>query len=204
MTNCTSCGKVPEVGAKFCVECGAAVRAPGSRATFGPRYAAFLVDITAVLGLWLVASIVTRPFSRLYEGPEVPGVDLGPLTAAVGSLLSIILVPVVALIYFAASNARGRSLGKRIVGIEVRRLSGTRPGAIRGFLRAAVVWGPLAMMIGGQILGVIGNESAGRAAGRFGAAAFAAVWIFNLATAMFGRRRRGLHDLAAGTETVYR
>lgn len=202
MSVCTSCGTALETGAKFCVECGTSVRAPGSRATFGPRYAAFLVDITAVLGLWFVASIIARPFARLYQTPDVPGVDLGPITAVVGALLSVVLIPVVALIYFAIANARGHSVGKKIVKVRVRRLTGTRPGPIRGVVRAGVVWGPLALMVGGQIIAQVGSGGVGAALARFGAATFLLVWAFNIATAMFSRGRRGLHDLAAGTEVV--
>lgn len=202
-TRCPACGAAHEPAARFCPECGRALRLPGTRATFGPRYAAFLVDLTVVLAVWIVSSFLAQPLSSLFAretGLRVAGFQ-APET--VGTVIQVLLLPIVALLYFAISEGRnGRTVGKRVVGLRVRKLGGSLPGFGRALLRAAVVWGPLVMLIGGQMASGLERSAASVALVRAGAVLFPLVWVGNVLLAILWRERRGIHDLAAGTEDV--
>lgn len=193
---CSSCGAVRQRGSKFCAECGHAFRVAGSRSTFGPRYAALLVDLSAMLGLWFLIQLFSRPISGLLV-TSYAGVKLDP-----GTLISIVLVPLIAFLYFAVGDRKGQTVGQRSVGIRLQRVSGEPPGLGASTLRSAVMWGPLMLILFGELVGGLGNDGLGRGLVTVGAPLFAIVWVANLVMALTPRFRRGLQDLAAGTEMV--
>ncbi len=201
---CTNCEAELGPRARFCPECGRAVKLPGSRATFGPRYAALLVDLSVVFALWFVASIAFRPFIRLLPDPPADRVALGNFTPAFEALAGVILIPLVALLYFWISHAiKGRTLGKKIVGLRVVRL-GTQyqPGWMRSLIRDAIVWGPLLLFLGGAAGTTIWGGGLSTLIGRIGAPLLLITLLGNLGAVIFWKEHRGLHDLGAGTETI--
>lgn len=198
---CVSCGAKLRPGARFCDECGTPVRTAGAPATFGARYAAFLVDVTVVVMVWFIASIVLQPFVRMLPNASGGGVEIGAFTATVGSIIGIVMLPLVAIFYIGISDARSRTIGKRIVGIRVRRGS-SRPGFLRSLLRASVLWGPILLMASGNLFDVYGAGAAGLTLVRIAAPLALIAWPVTLAMVAATKRRRGLDDLIAGTETV--
>lgn len=198
---CASCGAKLRLDAKFCDKCGSAVRTAGAPAPFGTRYAAFLVDVTVVVMIWFIASIVLQPFIRMLPDPSGGGVEIGAFTATVGSIIGIIMLPLVAIFYIGISDARSRTLGKRIVGISVRR-EGSKPGVLRSLLRASVLWGPVLLIASGNLFDVYGAGGAGLTLVRIAAPLALIAWPVTLVMIATTKRRRGLDDVIAGTETV--
>lgn len=204
MTACHSCGAELKTGIRFCPDCGTAVREPGVRPSFGPRYAAFLVDFTIVFGVYFVASALVRPFIRLLPFGNSGEVDLGVFTPNVLVFAGVILFPLVALVYFAVLDGKGASIGKKTVGLRVRPLGADgKPGLLKGLIRSSVSWGPVVAMLIGAVGGVLGmTETLSRFLVGFCTIVISVIWASTIVTAFSRRRRRGLHDLAAGTEVV--
>lgn len=199
---CVSCGAKLRVDAKFCDKCGTSVRASGSPAHFGARYAAFLVDVTVVVMIWFIASIVLQPFIRMLPESSSRGVEIGAFTATVGSIIGIIMLPLVAILYIGIADAWSRTVGKRIVGIRVRRRDLRPAGLIRSPVRALVLWGPILLMALGNLFDVYGSRSIGLTIVRVGAPLALIAWPATLIMIAVSKRRRGLDDVIAGTETV--
>jgi uncharacterized RDD family membrane protein YckC len=177
--------------------------ASGSRATFGPRYAAFLVDLSLILFMWLVQFLFTQPISRLLPRPRTAtALDAGAIRDLVGTPLELTLLFVVAAAYFAITQAKRRSLGERVVGLRLRRITGEPAGFNRSIIRAVVLWGPLIVLFSGNLIGLFGARGLARSMTSLGSASFLLIWIASLAMALFWGQRRGIHDLAAGTEMI--
>ncbi|HVF12486.1 MAG TPA: RDD family protein [Actinomycetota bacterium] len=201
-TPCVSCGAKLRVDAKFCDKCGTSVRTSGSPAPFGARYAAFLVDLTVVMMIWFIASIVLQPFIRMLPESSSRGVEIGAFTATVGSIIGIIMLPVVAIVYIGLADAWSRTIGKRIVGIRVQRRDMRSAGLIRSLARALVLWGPILLMVLGNLFDLYGSRSVGLTIVRIGAPLALIAWPATLIMVAASKRRRGLDDVIAGTETV--
>lgn len=200
---CDNCGAPLVARSRFCPDCGRPVKASGSRLTFGPRYAAFLVDVTVVMGLWIVSTFVAAPFGSIMPRPTGDEFALANFSRIAGSIVAILLLPIVALAYFAICEGRsGRTIGKKILGTRVRTLSKSRPGYARSFLRAFVIWGPLLLLVVGQIAGLLGRRTLGLFLIKLGAPLFIVFGLATLGMVLFSRQRRGLHDIIAGTEVV--
>ncbi|MEO7804102.1 MAG: RDD family protein [Actinomycetota bacterium] len=199
---CFSCAAELGPGARFCPECGKAQRRSGSRVGFGPRYAAILVDLTVVIGLWAVVSLLAQPFTRLLPDAKGIALDVSDFGRSPASLVNAALVPIVALVYFAFTASRGQSVGARILGFKVQTLAGTKAGPLRGLVRAACIWGPLAMILFGRVGVMLWDPKIGSALQVIGAPLFLIVSLIHLVLVGFTKNHRGLDDLASGTEVV--
>ncbi|MCA1839599.1 MAG: RDD family protein [Actinomycetota bacterium] len=201
--DCRNCGARLDASTRFCGVCGAAVATRGTRAGFGPRYAAFLVDLSLILGIWLVQSLFTQPLARLLPVPATrAAVDAGAIRQLVGTPFELTLLFLVAAFYFALSQARARTVGERVVGLRVRRITGGPSGFSRSVIRAAVFWGPLLLLFSGNVIALFGVSGLARAMTSLGAASFVVIWLASVSMVLFWRQRRGVHDLAAGTEMI--
>ena len=202
-TTCPNCASPLIPGAKFCPQCGTQITTKGTRATFGPRYAAFLVDLSLILFVWLAQSLFTQPISRLLPEPRnASTLGSGAIRDLVGAPLELTLLFVVAAVYFAATQAKRRTVGERAVGLRLRRITGEAPGLSRSVIRSLVFWGPLIFLFSGNLIGLFGSNGLARAMAALGSASFLLIWIASLAMTLFWRQRRGIHDLAAGTELI--
>lgn len=199
---CSNCSAKLDEGVRFCPECGKAQRYKGSRVAFGPRYAAGLVDLTVVLGLWVLVSFLTQPFSYLLPEPKGIALDVSDFGRSPASVLNAALVPVVALLYFASTASRGQSVGGRILGIKVQTLSAAQPGFARGIVRSFILWGPLVMILLGRVVVMLWNPAAGSALLVIGTPLFLIVMLMHFVLVIFSKSHRGLDDRGAGTEVV--
>lgn len=198
---CPRCGTSNPAETKFCTECGRSLRVSGSLATFGPRYAAFLVDITVVLGVWFIVTVVSTPLASFLPIPRETGSVFADLKGNASVLLNILLLPLTAIAYFTWTGRKGGSIGLRILSLRLVTLEGDDPGLGRSAIRALVAWGPLLMLMLGQLLGLIGSVGLARGFVTVGAPLGLVVWAASTVMS-FTVRRRGLHDLAAGTQIV--
>lgn len=198
---CSKCAAPISSKARFCAECGTPVKVSGAPVTFGPRYAAFLVDVTAIIGVWFLTSFVVRPFIRLI-GPPEPELNVENFTGVLSAVIAIVLIPLVAFVFHAAYFRRGASPGMRSVGIKVEDLDGSAPGWGRAALRSLVLWGPFLLMMAAQGVGGLGGpRDLAVVMGGVGAASLTIVWPGGIVTAL-SRSRRGLHDRLSGTRVV--
>ena len=198
---CSRCDAELSEKDRFCPDCGTPVKAPGAVVTLGPRYAAFLVDVTAILGLWFLSSFVVRPLVRLVGAPE-PELSVNNFTGVLSAVMAIVLIPLIAFLFHAFYFRRGDSPGMRVVGIKVVTTDGKRPGWGKAILRSFVFWGPLlTMMLAQGIGGLGGPRGLATSLGGLGAASIAIIWVWAVAGAL-SRSRRGLHDRLSGTQLV--
>jgi uncharacterized RDD family membrane protein YckC len=115
---------------------------------------------------------------------------------------------------------RGQTVGKWLMGIEVRSIDGARLGAWRALARtASSVWMPILVAVAlianagsdgllqlveqlkSQDLPGFTSSLLGLALGH---ALFTALYATGLAVALFDPKKRAAHDLIAGSEVVYR
>jgi uncharacterized RDD family membrane protein YckC len=179
-------------------------RVPVEYAGFGSRAGAILVDLLVVLP---IIALTVWSYSR----PS-------PATIAAGAIFGLVASQG----YFIAMHANGgQTLGKRVMGIRVRRTDGGMIGWRESFLRelpylvsaAATVVGvllvlsvsdPFDLMIPGGGTWARMGWVAERAPGWTGFLGDLANWfgIPDLLFLLFDKRRRSLHDHLAGTVVV--
>ena len=187
---CRRCGEALAPDAAFCAACGTAVAyspgtadpghgsegppAPeagtilGTMATYGQRVGAWAIDCLIVYGLlFVVAVIVVAVYFPDASDTESGQTGLG--------LLLVLLVPLYSA--FLHGLWHGQTIGKRAVGIAVRRVDRTEIGLGRSFLRSyarAMCW------------------------------VFFPVWVLDSLWPLWEGKRRTLHDLVAETVVIVR
>lgn len=175
----------PETGASpFEPEAPAPAAAPTQRppAPFWRRLAAFAVDYILLAMLFLLPSFV---LADQY-------MQAGPWGRLIGGLTGVL--------YFAAGASplgRGRTIGKRLFRIVMRRVDGSPLPFDRALLRALLLMTPLTL--NGMQVGVIGPVTAVLLSAVVFGGNLALVYFF-----LFNRpSRRSLHDLLAGSVVLY-
>ena len=181
---CRSCGEALAPDAIFCAACGTAVASsPGPAAvpfaaegvttaetvaTYGQRVGAWIIDCVIVYGIvFVVAIILVAIYFPEVSDTQSGQTGLGLVIGAVVPLYSAIL----------HRFWHGQTVGKRCLGIAVRRMDGTEVGLGRSFAR-----------------------SYARAVGWL----FFPVWVLDSLWPLWERNRRTLHDLGAETLVIAR
>lgn len=114
---------------------------PGQDDVLGLRISAALIDLAALLGVYIVLVLLVGEVSRAD----------GEFTFSLGAVEIALYVALALLYYFVLEAATGQTLGKRLLGLRVVRPSGGRPAigsiAVRTVLRI-VDWLPVLYLIG--------------------------------------------------------
>lgn len=145
----------------------------------GRRIGARVLDLVVVS--WLSLFVLIEILGRLLGGDPLGRDTAVNRLADLSGTRTLVGVMIVLTVYEVLPVAfRGATLGKAMVGLRVIRLdSWGRPGLLSAAIRAAVLYGPLAIPTVGFLL-------------------FAVV----VGPGLVWPTRRGLHDLAAGTAVI--
>jgi uncharacterized RDD family membrane protein YckC len=143
------------------------------------RVGARIVDLVVIS--WLSLFVLVEVLGRLFGGDPLGRDTAVNRLSDLSSTRTFVGVAVVLVGYEVLPVAlRGATLGKAMLGVRVVRLdTWTEPGVLSATIRAAVLYGPLAVPTVGLLL-------------------FAVV----ITPGLVWPTRRGLHDLAAGTAVV--
>ncbi len=175
-------------------------RARGRRALIWRRLVALLADgiILGLVGFVLLAigTLLLGPAVRVEpSGSEAPAVD------GIGwrMLANTVAISVLSAAYFAASWTSARSSpGQAILGIQVE--DAVVAGAPLPFGRAVLRWAWM-----GSPLGILATAVVNEPLAFAIVTAASAVWFLTLlATALFSRSGRGLHDRLSGSLVTWR
>jgi uncharacterized RDD family membrane protein YckC len=172
-----------------------------NRIGFGPRLGAYLLDFIMV---GIITAIVVTVFGvsgAALGGAATAGSEdasaaaLGMAGGFLGGIMaSVIVVYVVALVWFLLEGFTGYTVGKLIVGIQIGNDDGTKAGVGKLLLRYAIknissVLGTLALLTGINALSTLG--------GILGLIIFIGFFF------VLGARKQGFHDMIAKT-AVYK
>ena len=184
---CRNCGEALAPDAVFCAACGTAVAyspstaaeagawvppgaeaSPGAVAGYGRRVGAWAIDCVIVYGIALVVAVtiilIYVPDGRMSASGQT---GVGFLIGMIVPLYSVML----------HRFWHGQTIGKRAIGIAVRRLDGTEIRLGRSFARSyarAACW------------------------------LFFPVWVLDSLWPLWERNNRTLHDLVADTLVIAR
>lgn len=139
--SCATCGREQEPGARFCPNCGAAAdpltgggpgyapgmaNPPGGQFAGGVEYMGFWIRVAAALIDVILISVVA----------SVAGFILSGLVGDTGATLIMVIIGWIYHVAFIA--AKGQTIGKMIVGVQVVNQEGSIPGFGAVLLREIV------------------------------------------------------------------
>jgi uncharacterized RDD family membrane protein YckC len=173
-----------------------------TRPGFFRRIGALLIDYALILG-WIAVVAGVSALIAAVSGGYANWLDLG---TAVAELLGfvVLVLPVGVYLFLCERSARQATVGKRVLGLRVVAVDGSRASAGRILVRTVVKLLPweVAHFFVWQTVDAVsrgGEFPAWLLAGLVVADLLPAVYVLVVA---FQRDRRGPHDLVAGTRVV--
>jgi uncharacterized RDD family membrane protein YckC len=173
-----------------------------TRPGFFRRIGALLIDYALILG-WIAVVAGVSALIAAVSGGYANWLDLG---TAVAELLGfvVLVLPVGVYLFLCERSARQATVGKRVLGLRVVAVDGSRASAGRILVRTVVKLLPweVAHFFVWQTVDAVsrgGEFAAWLLAGLVVADLLPVVYVLVVA---FQRDRRGPHDLVAGTRVV--
>lgn len=163
--------------------------------------AAYLLDLVILLVLVLVPAFIGGAGGAMLGGLRDPQA-MAPMLASIGLVIGLaMLVYLIVTVVLVTRHAQ--TLGKKIVGIKVARVDGSRAGFWRIFLLRNLVLGILTWLLMVLVLAATGGVVAGL---RSGGSIYTNLvsWLVIIIDALFifGAARRCVHDYIAGTVVI--
>lgn len=124
---------------------GAPPAVPGQEDLLGPRIAAALIDIVVLTGVYLILGLTVGEHSTAVGPGSIS------MSITLGGMWLVVYWALVLLYFFAFEATIGQTVGKRLLGLRITRLDGSRPStaAIAGRTLLRIVdWLPMMYLVG--------------------------------------------------------